>query len=142
MNDLNFKLTDELWQDLVALEGLPVAAITLWDNSVIDEAMPEGITNENRIFVDIDLFLVNQTKLELYGVMVTQDEDGIPIEGLDAIGNAITQHTQAGAELHEIAADEEEMMVLVIRNEAGDTLIFSVTAWLEDVWETLPAAEA
>ena len=142
MNEINFKLTDELWQEMVDLEGLPIAAITVWDSSLVDESMPEAVTDKNRVFVDIDIFLANQTKLEIYGVMVAMDGAEMPIIGLDAIGDTVSQHTQEGAAIHEIASDEEDTMVLVISNEAGALLTLAVAAWLEDVWEELPEEEA
>ncbi len=138
MNDLQFKLTDELWEDMVTLEGAPITAITVWDRSLVDESLPEPVTDQNRVFVDIDIFLANQTKLELYGAWVSQNQEGEPIVGLDDIGETLALHTQNGAIIDEIASDEEEMLILIIANEAKSSLLLAATAWLEDVWEALP----
>ena len=138
MADLQFKLTDEIWEDMVSLEGVPVTAIVVWDRSMVDESMAQPVTDKNRIFVDIDLYLANQTKLELYGASVAVDEESDPISGLDDIGETLAQYTQNGAFIDEIAAGEEEMLVLIIANEQKQALLIAVSAWMEDVWETLP----
>jgi hypothetical protein len=138
MADLQFKLTDEIWEDMVSLEGVPITAIVVWDRSMVDESMAQPVTDKNRIFVDIDLYLANQTKLELYGASVAVDEESDPINGLDDIGETLAQYTQNGAFFDEIAAGEDEMLVLIIANEQKRELLIAVSAWLEDVWETLP----
>lgn len=138
MADLQFKLTDEIWEDMVALEGAPVTAIVVWDRSLVDESLAQPVTDKNRVFVDIDLYLANQSKLELYGASVATDENSDPIIGLDAIGETLTRHTQNGALIDEIAAGEEEMLVLLLTNGRDKSLLVAVSAWLEDVWETLP----
>ena len=138
MADLQFKLTDEAWEDMVALEGVPVTAIVVWDHSMADDVLEHPVTDENRIFVDIDLYLANQTKLELYGASVAFTEKDDPITGLDKIGETLERHSQNGAFIDEIAAGEDEMMVLVLGNEQGRSLLIGVSAWLEDAWESLP----
>jgi hypothetical protein len=138
MADLQFKLTDEIWEDMVSLEGVPITAIVVWDRSMVDESMAQPVTDKNRIFVDIDLYLANQTKLELYGASVAVDEESDPINGLDDIGETLAQYTQNGAFFDEIAAGEDEMLVLIIANEQKRELLIAVSAWLEEVWETLP----
>jgi hypothetical protein len=138
MADLQFKLTDEIWEDMVSLEGVPITAIVVWDRSMVDESMAQPVTDKNRIFVDIDLYLANQTKLELYGASVAVDEESDPINGLDDIGETLARYTQNGAFFDEIAAGEDEMLVLIIANEQKRELLIAVSAWLEDVWETLP----
>jgi len=138
MADLQFKLTDEIWEDMVALEGAPVTAIVVWDRSLVDETMAEPVTDKTRTFVDLDLYLANQTKLELYGASVAKDEGSDPIIGLDNIGEMLAQHTQNGAFIDEIAAGEDEMLILVLNNGHKKPLLIGVSAWLEDVWETLP----
>jgi len=138
MADLQFKLTDEIWEEMVVLEGAPVSAIVVWDRSLVDEAMETPVTDKSRVFVDLDVYLANQTKLELYGASVALDETSDPIVGLDNIGETLARHTQNGAFIDEIASGEDEMLVLVLNNGQEKSLIIGVSAWLEDVWETLP----
>jgi len=138
MADLQFRLTDDIWQEMVALEGAPISAMVVWDQSMLDEALDEPITPANRPFVDIDLYLANQTKLELYGASVTRDEESDPIIGLDAIGEALARHARDGATIDEIAAGPEEMLVIVLGNDRHESLLVAVSAWLEDTWDQLP----
>jgi hypothetical protein len=138
MADLQFKLTDEIWEEMVMLEGAPVTAIVVWDRSLVDEAMTEAVTNNNRTFVDLDIYLANQTKLELYGASVSIDENLGPITGLDDIGETLARHTKDGAFIDEIASGEDEMLVLILNNENQHPLLIGVSAWLEDVWDHLP----
>lgn len=138
MADLQFKLTDEVWEEMVALEGSPVTAIVLWDRSLVDETMEHPVTDQNRVFVDMDLYLANQTRLELYGASVATDLKSDPIMGLDAIGETLARHTRNGAFIDEIAAGEDDMLVLVLNNDREKSLLLGVSAWLEDVWESLP----
>jgi len=138
MDDLQFKLTDEIWEDMVTLEGIPVTAIVVWDQSLVDESFEHPIADKTRIYVDIDLYLANQTQLELYGASVVTDEEGDPIVGLDDIGETLARHTQSGAIIDEIAASDDDMLVLVLANKRNETLWIAVSAWLEAVWEELP----
>ncbi len=138
MADLQFKLTDEIWEDMVMLEGSPVTAIVVWDQSVVDEMLLQPVTDSTRIFVDIDLYLANQTKLELYGASVALDEASDPIVGLEAIGEALARYSRDGAFIDEIAAGEDEMLVLVLNNDRNNLLLIGASAWLEDAWDVLP----
>ena len=46
MADLQFKLTDEIWEDMVSLEGVPITAIVVWDRSMVDESMAQPVTDK------------------------------------------------------------------------------------------------
>lgn len=138
MADLQFKLTDEIWEDMVMLEGAPVTAIVVWDRSLVDENLEQPVSDATRLFVDIDVYLANQTKLELYGATVAVNEESDPIVGLDDIGETLALHTQNGAAIDEIAAGEDDMLVLVLTNGQKKSLLIAVSAWLEDMWEELP----
>ena len=61
-----------------------------------------------------------------------------PITGLDDIGETLAEHTKNGAFIDEIAAGEDEMLVLVLNNENHRPLLIGASAWLEDIWENLP----
>ncbi len=138
MVDLQFKLTDVIWEDMVMLEGAPITAIVVWDRSMVDEMLLQPVTDNTRIFVDIDLYLANQTKLELYGASVALDEASDPIIGLGAIGDALARYSRDGAFIDEIAAGEDEMLVLVLNNDRDSSLLIGASAWLPDAWDVLP----
>lgn len=136
--NIQFQLTDELWAEMQALEGLPISSIIVWDSSLIDDSLEHPVSDEERVFVDCELYLANQTLLELYGVAFLEDEAGEALVGLDAI-NAVLEHlTSTGVFLQEVAADQEDRLVLTIGNEAGEFVLAAVTAWLETSWDTLP----
>ena len=142
MADLQLTLTDEIWEDMVSLEGAPITAIVVWDRSLVDESLEQPVMDQNRVFVDIDLYLANQTKLELYGVSVARDEESEPIVGLDVIGETLARYARNGAFINEVAASEDDMLVLVLNNDRKEPLLLGVAAWLEDVWEQLPDEDA
>lgn len=136
--NIQFKLTDELWTEMQALEGLPIASLIVWDSSLIDDSLEHPVADEERIFVDCELYLANQTLLELYGVAFLEDEADEALVGLDAINSVLEHLASTGAFLQEVAADQEEGLVLTVGNESGDSVLAAVTAWLESTWDTLP----
>lgn len=143
--DFNAFLTDELWEDLVTLEGTPVETITIWETSLFDEDIEaetgEVITDDNRVFVDLDLYLANQTLLELYGTALLPDEQADPIVGLEAISDTLSGLVENGAYLQEVSSDEDDRLVLVLADEQDRTYLLFVTGWSESTWETLPDEE-
>ncbi len=138
MADLQFQLTDDVWQKMLALEGAPISAIVVWDQSMLDETLDEPITPATRAFVDIDLYLADQTKLELYGASITNDEESEPIIGLEDIGETLARYAQNGAMIDEIASGPDEMLVLILSNQQQESLLVAVSAWLEETWDVLP----
>ncbi len=144
--DFNAFLTDELWEDLVTLEGTPVETITIWETSIVDEDLEEeagaAVTEENRVFVDLDLYLANRTLLELYGAALLPDEQSDPIVGLAAISDTLSDLVENGMYIQEVSSDEEDRLVLVLADERDHTCLLFVTGWSESAWETLPDEEA
>lgn len=144
--DFNAFLTDELWEDLVTLEGTPVETITIWETSIVDEDLEEEagapVTEENRIFVDLDLYLANRTLLELYGTALLPDEQSDPVVGLTAISDTLSGLVENGVYIQEVSSDEEDRLVLVLADEHDHTCLLFVTGWSESTWETLPDEEA
>ncbi|RME86046.1 MAG: hypothetical protein D6775_01110 [Caldilineae bacterium] len=136
--DIQFKLTDELWEDMAALEGVPIASLVIWDSSLVDDNLDQPVTDEERVYVDFELYLSNQTLLELYGAAVLPDEDSDAMVGLDNIGESLSRLAREGAVIKEIACDQHDRLVLVLAGPSGQTLLVPVTAWLESTWDTLP----
>jgi hypothetical protein len=144
--DFNAFLTDELWEDLVTLEGTPVETITIWETSIVDEDLEEeagaAVTEENRVFVDLDLYLANRTLLELYGAALLPDEQSDPIVGMEAISETLSDLVENGMYIQEVSSDEEDRLVLVLADEHDHTCLLFVTGWSESTWENLPDEEA
>jgi len=144
--DFNAFLTDELWEDLVTLEGTPVETITIWETSIVDEDLEEeagaAVTEANRVFVDLDLYLANRTLLELYGAALLPDEQSDPIVGLETISETLSALVENGVYIQEVSSDEEDRLVLVLADEHDRTCLLFITGWSESTWETLPDEEA
>ncbi len=139
--DVNFKLTDELWEEMAGLEGAAIESIVVWDSSLVDDDLEEPVADESRTCVDFELYLANQTLLELYGAAVLLDEESEPLMGLDQIGDALSSLAEEGAYIDEISADQEDNLVLNLASEEGKSVLVFVTAWIESTWETLPEEE-
>jgi len=135
---INFELTDELWEELVELEGAPIASLVVWDSSLVDDSLDDPVTDENRIYVDFEIYLDDQILLELYGAAVLKDESSNALIGFDNIGRALGRLTGKGALIQEIAADQEERLVLILQNQNGEKLLTPITAWLLSSWDALP----
>ncbi len=135
---IQFQLTEALWEDMQALEGQPIASLVVWDSSLVDDSLESPVADEARVYVDCELYLANQTLLELYGVAVAHEDAEEPLVGLAAINQALEQLADDGAFLLEIASDQDDGLVLTIGNQAGQNILLAVTAWLESTWDTLP----
>ena len=135
---INFELTDELWEELIELEGAPIASLVVWDSSLVDDSLDDPVTDENRIYVDFEIYLDDQILLELYGAAVLKDESSDALIGFDNIGRALSRLTGKGALIQEIAADQEERLVLILQNQNGEKLLTPITAWLLSSWDVLP----
>lgn len=123
---------------MLALEGQPIASLLLWDSSLVDADLDSPPADHERIFVDCELYLANQTLLELYGVAVAPEDAEQPLQGLADISNALERLAEKGAVLLEVAADQDDALVLTVGSEEGDVLLLAVTAWLESTWDELP----
>ncbi|MCO6450949.1 MAG: hypothetical protein J5I90_09215 [Caldilineales bacterium] len=137
LENINFKLTDDLWEDLTVLEGEPIDSLVVWDSSLVDENLDEPVTDENRIYVDFELYLSNQTLLELYGAAVVPDEGSDALVGLDVITERLSGMAAQGARIEGIFADQDDGLVLLLASP-DDEVFVPVTAWIESVWENLP----
>lgn len=141
LENINFKLTDELWEEMATLEGAPIESIVVWDSSLVDDDLDEARPDEERVYVDFELYLVNQTLIELYGAAILTDEDSEPLIGLEVISEALSQLTEAGAYIDEISADQDDNLVLVLATDEGESLLVFATAWIETTWDSLPEDE-
>ncbi len=135
---INFKLTDELWEELVELEGASIASLVVWDSSLVDDSLDDPVTDENRIYVDFELYLDDQILLELYGAAVLINESSDALVGFDNIGRVLSHLAEKGALIQEIAADQEERLVLILQSREGKRLLTPITAWLLASWDALP----
>ena len=135
---INFKLTDELWEEIIELEGISVASLVVWDSSLVDDSLDDPVTDENRVYVDFEIYLDDHMMLELYGAAVLEDESSDALVGFDNIGQTLSRLAEKGALIQEIAADQEDRLVLILQNQEGKRLLTPITAWLLTSWDALP----
>lgn len=141
LENINFKLTNELWEEMAELEGAPIESIVIWDSSLVDDDLDKTMPDEKRVYVDFELYLANQTLIELYGAAILLDEDSDPLVGLEVISDELGSLTEAGAYIDEISADQEDNLVIVLTTDYGDSLLIFASAWIESTWDTLPEDE-
>ncbi len=134
----HFKLTDELWEELSELEGLAIASLVVWDSSLVDDSLDDPVTDENRIYVDFELYLEDRQLLEVYGAAVLKDETSDAMVGFDTIGRMLGRLAEHGALIKEIAVDQDEGLILILQDHKNRRLLTPVTAWLLTTWDTLP----
>ena len=78
---LHTDLTDEAYEELAVSEGAVVVGLSFWDSSLADEVADETPTDEERVVIDLDLYLDDNTLLELYGASLFTAERGGPDRG-------------------------------------------------------------
>lgn len=139
--EMNTRLTDELYEDLEeSVIGEKVVGLALWEESLADDEEDVPDSDERQIF-DLDLYLENNLYFELYGVLFFADQDGEPLQGLDHIGTIVSELTDKGVWLDEIAATDEDELVLILSQNHEPKLYLSVGGWTLDEWDTLPDGE-
>lgn len=141
LDNINFKLTDDLWEEMAGLEGAAIESIVVWDSSLVDDDLDEAAPDEERVYVDFELYLANQTLIELYGAAILVSEDSEPLVGLDVISAALSRLAEAGAFIDEISADQEDNLVLVLATDEDEGLLIFASAWIESSWDALPEDE-
>ena len=136
--EMNTRLTDELYEELEEeVLGEKVGGLALWEESLADDEENPTVADERQVF-DLDLYLENNIYFELYGVLFFTDQDGEPLQGLDRIGTIVAELTDKGVWLDDIAATEEDEMVLVLSQDHQPKLYLSVGGWTLNEWDTLP----
>jgi hypothetical protein len=136
---LQTQLTDETYEELATLEGCTVLGVSFWDSSLVDELEEEIPTDEERAIIDLDLYLDDQTLLELYGAQLFPREQSEPLVGLQALEQALVELVDGEGELSEVAQTEEGTLALVFADADGKIgPIITVGAWAVSEWEELP----
>jgi hypothetical protein len=139
--EMNNRLTDELYEQLEdEVRGEKVVGLALWEESLADEEENSPKASERQVF-DLDLYLENNLYFELYGVLIFADLHGDPLQGLYRIGTMVAELTEKGVWLDDIAATEDDELVLVLSQDHQPKLYFSVGGWTLNEWDTLPDDE-
>ncbi len=136
---LHHELTDELFQELMeAVAGQRVVSVALWEESLADEAEASPVPPEERTIFDLDLYLENHRYLELYGVQAYTSPGEDPLQGLAVLGRIMADLVEKGLWLEEVAADQEERLVLILTHRHEPRLYLNVAGWVLEEWESLP----
>jgi hypothetical protein len=135
---LHTELTDEAYEELVVSEGAVVVGLAFWDSSLVDEMEEEQPAAEDRVMIDLDLYLDDNTLLELYGASLFPVESQEPLMGLAALEKALVDLADSESELSEVAQTEDGALALVFAAEEKARLIIAVGAWSVSEWDELP----
>ena len=135
---LHTELTDEAYEELAVSEGAVVVGLAFWDSSLTDEMEEEPPTPEMRVSIDLDLYLDDNTLLELYGASLFLADSQEPLVGVAALEKALVDLADSESELSEVAQTEDGALALVFGVEEQPTLIIAVGAWSVSEWDELP----
>lgn len=135
---LQMELTDEAFEELAASEGAAIAELAYWSASLADDLEESTPTPEERQVIDLDMYLDDNTLLELYGVSLFRAESADPITGLEALEAALVDLAGSGGVLYEVAETDEGDLALVFAVEEELRLILVVGAWTVSDWDELP----
>jgi hypothetical protein len=135
---LQTELTDEAYEELAALEGSTVVGISFWDSSLADDLEEEVPGDEERSIIDLDVYLEDQTLLELFAAMLYRSPDDDPLVGLGTLEQALMDLVDAEGQLDEVAQTEDGGLVLAFAVDGATSLIIAVSAWSVDEWDEMP----
>jgi hypothetical protein len=128
---LHTELTDDAYEELAVSEGAVVVGLAFWDSSLADEM-------EARVMIDLDLYLDDNTLLELYGASLFAADSQDPVVGLAAMEAALVDLADNESELSEVAQTEDGALALVFAVDDQPRLIIAVGAWSVSEWDELP----
>ena len=131
---------DELYEELSQLAGQAIVFVEVWEDSLSSALEEEEEQPEQQASFDIDLYLVDGAYFELYSATCFDSPDGEPWIGLDEVSKRLSAASKQKAVLEEIAVDEEDQLVLVLRYGGGKRIYLPVAAWLLEEWDELPEA--
>ncbi|MDE0077971.1 MAG: hypothetical protein OXO50_10660 [Caldilineaceae bacterium] len=138
---LYYRLDDEQYEELVdAVAGERVMSLALWEESVSDEG---GLRPppDQRLLFDLDLYLENRMLLALYGTAIYSDPESSPLRGWQRTGKIVQTLISTGIWLDEIAATDEDELVLILSRNHVPQLYLNVSGWTVEDWENLPGEQ-
>lgn len=129
---------DELYAELSELAGQKIVYVAVWEDSLAGVLEEEEVDPEVQDSFDVDLYLADGAYFELYSVTCIDSLDGEPWVGLEATTTRLAGLPRRNASLEEVAVDEQEQLVLVLRYGDGKRVYIVVAAWLLEEWDELP----
>ena len=132
--DVSFRVDPAALDEMEQLIGQPVARVTVWEESIADAFGDAEFTDAT---ADMDVYLADGVRFELFAVLCYESLDSEPLRDLSDLGVRFAELVMAGLYLDDVAVDTEDDLVLVL--SAGDSTLFLNTgAWTLDEWEELP----
>jgi len=135
---LNTTVDDETFDELSTLTGQRIVHIDVWEDSLSSALEAEEIDPTEQVSFDVDLYLADGAYFELYSVACFDSLDGEPWTGLEPVSQRLAALGKRNAVLEEIAVDEEDQLVLVVRHAPDERIYLPVAAWLLEEWDELP----
>lgn len=131
---------DELYEELCELVGEKVVFFELWEDSLADELEKVDKSDQaaDESSFDIDLYLDGGVYFELYGTLLFTGLDAEPLQGQDETRKFLAELVRKGLTLNEVAANEEDGLVLVLAGKGKTKLYCNIGGWLLDEWDELP----
>ena len=138
---LHVQLDDEQFAALVdTVAGEKVIGLALWEESITDLG-DEKPTPTERVLFDLELYLENNLLLTLYGTSFFPDPESDPLRGWQWAGKILQSLINEGIWLDEIAATEEDELVLILSRNHAPQMYLNVSGWSVEEWETLPGEQ-
>jgi hypothetical protein len=131
---------DDLYDELSQLVGQAVVFVEVWEDSLSSALAEEEEEPGAQASFDIDLYLEDGAYFELYSATCFDSLEGEPWVGLEEVSRRLTAAGKQKAVLEEIAVDEEDQLVLVLKVGQGAHVYLPVAAWLLEEWDELPGA--
>ena len=132
---------DELYEELSQLVGQKIVLVQVWEDSLSSALEGEEVAAEEQTSFDIDLYLADGAYFELYSATCFDDPEADPWLGLESVTGRLEAAAKQGAVLQEVAVDEDDELVLVLRHGPGHQIYLPVAAWLLEEWDELPQNE-
>ena len=114
--------------------------LALWEESITDQD-GEKPTPTARVLFDLDLYLENNLLLTLYGTSLFPDPESDPLRGWQGAGKILQTLINEGLWLDEIAATDEDELVLILSRDHTPKMYLNVSGWSVEEWETLPGEQ-
>ncbi len=154
---LHVQLDDEQYAALVdTVAGEKVMGLALWEESItdqLDSRIPQGsgllsAINEGekptptaRVLFDLELYLENNLLLTLYGTSFFADPESDPLRGWQWAGKILQSLINEGIWVDEIAATEEDELVLILSRNHTPQMYLNVSGWSVEEWDALPGEQ-
>lgn len=132
--DVSFQVDADELAELEELRGQRLLHAVVWEDSVADALEDVEFTDSA---MDVDIYLADGVRFELYAVLSYDSLDGEPFDSAAELARRLIELSGAGAWLEDVASDTEDDLVIVLA-DGQTTLYLNAGAWTVGDWEELP----